>query len=586
MPGDESRTSSSSNNRGDGAPAEVEGKDFIRRIIEEDVRNGKWGGRVVTRFPPEPNGYLHIGHAKAICLNFGVAEEYNGTCNLRYDDTNPAKEEEEYVKAIEADIRWLGFKPSQVLWASDYFGTMYDYAVELIKKGLAYVDDQAPEEIRKTRGTATTPGTNSPFRDRPVEENLDLLDRMKKGEFPDGSRVLRAKIDMASPNFNLRDPVMYRILHETHHNTGDKWCIYPMYDWAHGFEDSLEKITHSLCSLEFENHRPLYHWFIDAVNQGRPEAEKIWHPEQIEFARLNLTHVMMSKRKLRALVEENLVNGWDDPRMPTLSGFRRRGYTPESIVAFCKHIGMNKFNSTVEINVLENFLREDLNKRAPRVMGVLRPLKLVITNYPEGQTEELDAINNPEDASAGTRKVPFGRELYIEQDDFKEVPPPKYFRLTPGVEVRLRYAYYVKCTGVVKDAAGNVTEVHCTYDPATKGGDSPDKRKVKATIHWVSAKDAVDAEVRLYDHLFANPDPEDVPEGQDWKANINPKSLEILPSTKVEPSVRDAKPGDSFQFERNGYFTVDKDSTPERRVFNRSVSLKDSWAKEAQKGKK
>jgi glutaminyl-tRNA synthetase len=565
---------------------EREGQDFIRRIIEEDTRTGKWGGRVATRFPPEPNGYLHIGHAKAICLNFGVAQEFNGTCNLRYDDTNPEKEEVEYVKAIEQDIRWLGFDPSKVLWASDYFDTMYEYAVDLIKKGLAYVDDQTAEEIRKNRGTLTSPGVNSPFRDRPVAENLDLLERMKKGEFSDGSRVLRAKIDMASPNLNMRDPVMYRILHEEHHNTGNKWCIYPMYDWAHGFEDSVEKITHSLCSLEFENHRPLYHWFIDAVNKDRPDDKKIWHPEQIEFARLNLTYVMMSKRKLRALVEEKLVKGWDDPRMPTLSGFRRRGYTPESIRAFCRHIGMNKFNSTVEIGVLENVLREDLNKRAPRVMGVLRPLKVVITNYPEGQTEQLDAVNNPEDESAGTRKVPFGRELFIEQDDFRETPPPKYFRLSPGVEVRLRYAYFVKCTNVVKDSAGNVIEVRCTYDPATKGGDSPDKRKVKATIHWVSATDAIDAEVRLYDYLFNKPDPEDVPDGQDWKANLNPNSLEIVPAAKVEPSVRDAKPGDTFQFERTGYFTVDKDRTPDKLVFNRTVSLKDSWAKEAQKGQK
>src|SRR3954452_21909093 len=469
---------------------------------------------------------------------------------------------------------------------------MYEYAVELIKKGLAYVDDQTAEQIRKNRGTLTAPGKESPFRNRSVAENLDLFDRMRKGDFPDGSKVLRAKIDMASPNFNLRDPVMYRILHESHHNTGDKWCIYPMYDWAHGFEDSLERITHSICTLEFENHRPLYNWFIDSVNQGRtddgsgPWGKKIHHPQQIEFARLNLTYTMLSKRKLLQLVNEKIVAAWDDPRMPTISGFRRKGYTPEAIRNFCKHIGVNKFDSAVEINVLENFLREDLNKRAPRVMGVLRPLKLVITNYPDGQTEELDAVNNPEDESAGTRKVPFGRELYIEQDDFREVPPPKYFRLSPGVEVRLRYAYFVKCTNVVKDAAGNVTAVHCTYDPATKGGDSPDKRKVKATIHWASAKDAVDAEVRLYDHLFAKPDPEDVPEGQDWKPNLNPTSLEVLPAAKVEPSVRNANPGDSFQFERNGYFTIDKDSTPGKLVFNRSVSLKDSWAKEAQKGKK
>ncbi|MEA2709887.1 MAG: glutaminyl-tRNA synthetase [Phycisphaerales bacterium] len=566
---------------GDGAS---EGLDFIRRRIEEDIRTGKWGGRVATRFPPEPNGYLHIGHAKAICLNFGVAEEYGGTCNLRYDDTNPSKEEERYVRGIQEDIEWLGFKWSNKLWASDYFQTMYDYAVELINKGLAYVDDQAAEQIRKTRGTLTEPGQNSPNRDRPIAENLDLFDRMRKGEFPDGSRVLRAKIDMASPNFNLRDPVMYRILHETHHNTGDKWCIYPMYDWAHGFEDSLEKITHSLCSLEFENHRPLYHWFIDAVNRDRPKEKQIWHPEQIEFARLNLTYVMMSKRKLRTLVEENLVTGWDDPRMPTLSGFRRRGYTPESIRRFCKEIGMNKYFSTVEINVLENYLRDDLNKRAERRMAVLRPLKVVITNYPEGQSEELDAINNPEDESAGTRKVPFSRTIYIEQDDFRETPPPKYFRLAPGVEVRLRYAYFIRATEVIRDAAGNIVEVHATYDPATRGGDSPDGRKVKGTIHWVSAEHAISAEVRLYDHLFKTPDPEDVPEGQDWRVNLNPNSIEVLKDARLEPSLKAAAPGSRYQFERLGYFTVDNDATSDLPVFNRTVTLKDTWAKEEKKG--
>ena len=564
-----------------------EGLDFIRRIVEEDLRTGKWNGRVATRFPPEPNGYLHIGHAKSICLNFGVAEEYNGTCNLRYDDTNPEKEEEEYVKSIEADVRWLGFEPAAVLWASDYFDTMYEYAVELIRKGLAYVDDLTAEQIREYRGTLTSPGRESPYRNRPVQENLGLFERMRKGEFPDGSKVLRAKIDMASPNLNLRDPVMYRILHEPHHNTGDKWPIYPMYDWAHGFEDSVEKVTHSICTLEFENHKPLYHWFIDAVNQGRAEHEKIWHPEQYEFARLNLTYTMLSKRKLLQLVNEKTVSGWDDPRMPTISGYRRKGYTPEAVRAFCKHIGVNKFNSTVDIGVLENFLREDLNKRAARRMAVLRPLKVVITNYPENQgVDELDAINNPEDPSAGTRKVPFSRELYIEQDDFRETPPPKYFRLFPGNEVRLRYAYYVKCTGVVKDAAGNVTEVHCTYDPATRGGDSPDRRKVKSTIHWVSAKDAVEAEVRLYEHLFKTEDPEDVPAGQDWKANLNPNSLEVVPNAKVEPSLRNALPGEKFQFERLGYFSVDPDSQPGKPVFNRAVSLKDSWAREAQKAPK
>jgi glutaminyl-tRNA synthetase len=562
---------------------ESAGLDFIRRRIEEDLRTGKWGGRVATRFPPEPNGYLHIGHAKALCLNFGVAEEYGGTCNLRYDDTNPSKEEEKYVHGIEEDVEWLGFKWANKLWASDYFDTMYEFAVELIKKRLAYVDDQSAEQIRKTRGTATEGGKESPFRNRSVEENLDLFDRMRKGEFPDGSRVLRAKIDMASPNFNLRDPVMYRILHESHHNTGDKWCIYPMYDWAHGFEDSLEQITHSLCSLEFENHRPLYHWFIDAVNKDRPKERQIWHPEQIEFARLNLTYVMMSKRKLRTLVEENLVTGWDDPRMPTLSGYRRRGYTPESIRAFCKEIGMNKFNSTVEVNVLENFLRDDLNKRAERRMAVLRPLKVVITNYPEGQSEELDAVNNPEDESAGMRKVRFGRTIYIEQDDFREVPPPKYFRLAPGVEVRLRYAYFIKATEVIKDAAGNITEVHATYDPATRGGDSPDGRKVKGTLHWVSAEHSVVGEVRLYDHLFKTPDPEDVPEGQDWRTNLNPNSLEVIKDARLEPSLKSAPPGTRIQFERLGYFTVDKDATSDLPVFNRTVTLKDTWAKEQKK---
>ena len=565
---------------------ETGGLDFIRRIIEEDNRTGKWGGRVATRFPPEPNGYLHIGHAKSICLNFGVAEEYRGLCNLRYDDTNPAKEEEEYVRSIEEDVKWLGFNWGGKYWASDYFDTMYEYAVELINKGKAYVDDLTADQIREHRGTLTRPGKVSPFRDRSPQENLDLFDRMRKGEFPDGSRTLRAKIDMASPNLNLRDPVMYRILHEEHHNTGRKWCIYPMYDWAHGFEDSVEKITHSICTLEFENHRPLYDWFIDAVNEGRPEDKKIWHPQQIEFARLNLTYTMLSKRKLLQLVSEKVVSGWDDPRMPTISGYRRKGYTPEAVRAFCKHIGVNKFNSTVDIQVLENFLREDLNKRAARVMGVLRPLKVIIDNYPEGQAEELDAVNNPEDESAGMRKVPFSKVLYIEQDDFRETPPPKYFRLFPGNEVRLRYAYFVKCTSVVKDSGGNVTEVHCTYDPATRGGDSPDGRKVKGTIHWVSAPHAVDAEVRLYDHLFKAPDPEDVPEGQDWKANLNPNSLEVLWSAKLEPSVKDAPAGAKYQFERQGYFSVDRDSRPGKLVFNRAVSLKDTWAKEQQKGQK
>ena len=571
-------------NKNDENKSESTGLDFIRRIIEDDNRTGKWGGRVATRFPPEPNGYLHIGHAKSICLNFGVAEEYSGSCNLRYDDTNPAKEEEEYVKSIEADVQWLGFKWSNKLWASDYFDTMYEYAQELIRKGLAFVCDLSAEDVAKFRGPPTRPGKESPWRNRSVVENLDLFDRMRKGEFPDGSRTLRAKIDMSSPNLNLRDPVMYRILHEAHHNTGTKWCIYPMYDWAHGFEDSLEKITHSLCTLEFENHRPLYDWFIDAVNRDRPKDKEIWHPQQIEFARLNLTYTLLSKRKLLTLVEEKRVSGWDDPRMPTISGFRRRGYTPEAIRAFCKHIGMNKADSTVEMNVLENFLRDDLNKRAPRRMAVLKPLKVVITNYPDGGGEELDAVNNPEDPNAGTRKVPFTKTIYIEQDDFREVPPPKYFRLAPGVEVRLRYAYFIKCTNVVKDASGNVIEVHCTYDPATRGGDAPDGRKVKGTIHWVSAEKSVPAEVRLYDHLFKSPFPEDVPEGQDWRVNLNSNSLEVV-EARLEPSLKDAQPGERFQFERLGYFTVDKDSSPAKTVFNRTVTLKDTWAKEEKKGK-
>jgi glutaminyl-tRNA synthetase len=562
------------------------GLDFVRRIVEDDLRTGKWHGRVATRFPPEPNGYLHIGHAKSICLNFGIADEYGGACNLRYDDTNPAKEEEEYVRSIEEDVKWLGFKWGGKFWASDYFDTMYEYAIELIKKGNAYVDDLNAEQIREHRGTLTRPGRPSPYRSRSVEENLDLLDRMRKGEFPDGSKTLRAKIDMSSPNLNLRDPVMYRILHESHHNTGDKWCIYPMYDWAHGFEDSIEKITHSICTLEFENHRPLYDWFINAVNDGRPKEKGIWHPQQIEFARLNLTYTMMSKRKLLQLVDEGIVSGWDDPRMPTISGFRRRGYTPESIRAFCKNSGVNKVNGRTDIQLLESFLREDLNKRAPRTMAVLRPLKVVITNYPGGQSEELEAVNNPEDESAGKRKVPFSRELFIEQDDFRETPPPKYFRLFPGNEIRLRWAYFIKCTDVVKDAAGNVVEVRCTYDPATKGGDAPDGRKVKSTIHWVSAPHALDAEVRLYDHLFKTADPEDVPDGQDWKANLNPNSLEILPSAKVEPSLKGTPANSKFQFERQGYFNIDRDSTDSKLVFNRAVSLKDSWAKEQQKSRK
>ncbi len=557
----------------DPAPAagESTGLDFVRRVVEEDLRTNKWEGRVVTRFPPEPNGYLHIGHAKSICLNFGVAQEYGGFCTLRFDDTNPTKEEQEYVESIQADVRWLGFDWGEHLrYASDYFDQLYEWAVQLIKSGKAYVCDLNAEQIREYRGTLTSPGRDSPYRSRSIEESLDLFERMRKGEFPDGSRTLRAKIDMASPNLNLRDPVMYRILHATHHNTGDKWCIYPMYDWAHGQSDSVEGVTHSICTLEFENHRALYDWYLEQLG--------VYHPQQYEFARLNLTYTMLSKRKLLQLVNERIVDGWDDPRMPTLCGFRRRGYTPEAIRAFCKDIGVNKFYSTVDIGVLENFLREDLNRRAPRVMGVLRPLKVVITNYPEGQTEDVDAINNPEDESAGSRKVPFGRVIFIEQDDFRESPPPKYFRLFPGNEVRLRYAYLIKCTNVVKDGQGIVTEVHCTYDPATRGGNTPDGRKVKSTIHWVSADQSIDAEVRLYDHLFTKPDPDDVPEGQDWKAALNPKSLEVV-QARLEPSLKDAAVGNRYQFERHGYFCVDTDSGNGKLIFNRTVSLRDKWAK-------
>lgn len=565
---------------------------FIQEIIDEDMRTGKWGGRVHTRFPPEPNGYLHIGHAKSICLNFGLAQEYSGKCNLRFDDTNPEKEEQEYVDSITNDVRWLGFDwEDRLLFASDYFQQMYDWAIELIKKGLAYVCDLDAEQTREYRGTLTRPGKNSPYRDRSIEENLDLFERMRAGEFPDGARTLKAKIDMASPNMNLRDPVMYRILHASHHRTSDKWCIYPMYDWAHGFEDSIEGITHSICTLEFENHRPLYDWFIDAVNEGRgpgsPWGMSIHHPQQIEFARLNLNYTVMSKRRLLELVQEKLVRGWDDPRMPTVSGMRRRGYTPEAIREFCRRVGVAKFDGISDMALLEHCVRDDLNKRAPRVMGVLRPLKLVIDNYPDGQIEELEAVNNPEDPSAGTRKVPFSKELYIEQDDFREEAPKKYFRLTPGQEVRLRYAYFVRCKHAVKDAAGNVVEVHCTYDPATRGGDAPDGRKVKGTIHWVCATRALDAEVRLYDFLFSKPDPSDVPDGGDYKQNLNPNSLEILSNCKIEPNWRDAK-GPAWpdgivrmQFERQGYFCVDPDSetVQGKFVFNRTVTLKDTWAK-------
>jgi glutaminyl-tRNA synthetase len=551
---------------------------FIEDIIIADNKSGKWDGRVVTRFPPEPNGYLHIGHAKSFCLNFGLAEKFNGTCHLRFDDTNPIKEEQEYIDAIKADVRWLGFDwGDHEYYASDYFEQLYEWAVQLIRAGKAYVCDLSGDEIREYRGTLTQPGKESPDRNRSVEENLELFDRMKAGEFPDGSRTLRAKIDMTSPNLNMRDPVMYRILHAEHPRTGDAWCIYPMYDFTHGQSDSIEKITHSICTLEFENHRPLYDWFCDAL--------EIYHPQQIEFARLNLTYTMMSKRKLLQLVADKHASGWDDPRMPTLRGMRRRGYTPEAIRNFCTRIGVNKFNSTVDFALLEHCLREDLNKRANRFMAVLRPLKLVIDNYPEGKTEQMDAINNPEDESAGTRKVPFTRELCIERDDFMEDPPRKFFRLAPGREVRLRYGYFVTCTDVVKDADGNVTEVHCTYDPATRGGDSPDGRKVKGTIHWVSATESIDAEVRLYDHLFTKEDPDDVPEGQDFTANINPASLEVVTCAKLEPALKDVKPDTTVQFERLGYFHPDPDSTPDDPVFNRTVTLRDSWAKMQKKGK-
>jgi glutaminyl-tRNA synthetase len=554
----------------------IQRMDFIRQIVAEDCAKGTWGGRVHTRFPPEPNGYLHIGHAKSICLNFGIAQEFGGKCNLRFDDTNPSKEDQEYVDAIIEDVRWLGWDwEDRLYFASDYFQQMYDWAVELIKKGKAYVCDLSAEETRQYRGTLIEPGKNSPYRSRSVEENLDLFERMKKGEFPDGLRTLKAKIDMAHPNLNMRDPVMYRILHATHHRTGDQWCIYPMYDWAHGLEDSIEGITHSICTLEFENHRPLYDWFLDQLG--------IHHPRQIEFARLNLTYTLMSKRKLLRLVKENYVRGWDDPRMPTLSGLRRRGYSPEAIRNFCKVIGVNKFNSTVDYALLEHCLREDLNKTSPRVMAVLNPLKVVLTNYPDGQTEMLEAINNPEDPAAGTRQVPFSKVLYIEQDDFMENPPKKFYRLAPGREVRLRYGYFIKCENVVKDSAGNILELHCTYDPATRGGEAPDGRKVKATIHWVSAAHALDAKVRLYEHLFTKENPEDAPEGQDFTVNINPDSLKILTGCKVEPSLKNTKPLDRWQFERLGYFCTDSDTSEGRLVFNRTVILKDTWSKIQQK---
>lgn len=547
---------------------------FIREIIEKDIKENKNEGRVHTRFPPEPNGYLHIGHAKSICLNFGLAADYGGLCNLRFDDTNPFKEEVEYVESIKEDVRWLGFDwEDREYYASDYYEQLYQYAVQLIKDGKAYVCDLSADEIRDYRGTLTKPGMNSPYRDRSIEENLNLFERMRKGEFPDGSRVLRAKIDMSSGNLNMRDPVMYRILHASHHRTGDKWCIYPTYDFAHGQSDSIEGITHSICTLEFEDHRPLYDWFIDQLN--------IFPSRQIEFARLNLNYTVMSKRKLMELVKEGYVTGWDDPRIPSISGLRRRGYTPESIRDFCERIGVAKKESTVDVALLEHCLREDLNRRALRVMGVLRPLRLVIDNYPEGQEEELDAVNNPEDPNMGTRKIPFSRILYIEREDFREDPPKKWFRLSPGREVRLKHAYYVTCMNVVKDEkTGEIVELHCIYDPETRGGWSKDGRKVKGTLHWVSAPHSLEAEVRLYDYLFTKADPDTVEEGSNFKMYLNPSSLEALKSCRVEPSLKNAEPGSFFQFLRLGYFCVDSvDSSVDTPVFNRTVSLRDTWAR-------
>jgi len=551
----------------------VPSSDFVRNIVVEDLKTNKYGGRVHTRFPPEPNGYLHIGHAKSICLNFGIAADYGGLCNLRFDDTNPTKEEAEYVESIQKDVRWLGFDwDDRLFYASDYFGQLYEYALQLIKKGKAYVCDLSADEIREYRGTLTEPGRDSPYRNRSIEENLDLFEHMRAGEFDDGSRVLRAKIDMASPNLSMRDPVMYRILRATHHRTGDEWCIYPMYDFTHCLSDSIEGITHSICTLEFENNRPLYDWFLDELD--------VYHPQQIEFARLNLSYTVMHKRMLLELVEQGVVAGWDDPRMPTLSGLRRRGYTPEAIRNFCGRIGVARADNIVDVAFLEHCLREDLNQRAPRVMGVLRPLKVVIDNYPEDQVEEMEARNNPQDPSMGTRKVPFSRVLYIERADFREDPPKKFFRLAPGREVRLRYAYFITCVGVVKDEqTGEVVELHCTYDPATRGGSSPDGRKVRGTLHWVSAAHALEAEVRLYDRLFVKANPLGEKDGSDFKSYLNPNSLETLASCRVEPSLARALPGSRYQFERQGYFCVDPDSSGGTLVFNRTVSLRDTWAK-------
>jgi glutaminyl-tRNA synthetase len=545
---------------------------FIRDAVIEDLNTKKYRDAVIqTRFPPEPNGYLHIGHAKSICLNFGLADEFGGKTNLRFDDTNPEKEEQEYVDSIMKDVRWMGFEWDGLYYASDYFDQLYEWAVKLVNEGKAYVDDLSAEEIRKYRGTLTEPGMDSPHRNRSVKENIDLFERMRKGEFPDGSRVLRAKIDMASPNLNMRDPIMYRILHAEHNRTGGKWCIYPMYDYAHGQSDSIEHVTHSICTLEFEDHRPLYNWFIQQLG--------IFPSQQMEFDRLSLTYTLLSKRKLLTLVQEKRVSGWDDPRMPTLSGIRRRGYTPESIRNFCAAIGVSKTNGTLELAMLEHFVREDLNKRAPRMMAVLRPLKVVIDNYPEGQVEEVDAVNNPEDESAGKRKVPFSKVLYIEQDDFRENPPKQYYRLSPGREVRLRYGYFITAKSVVKNDKGEVVEVHCTYDPATRGGNAPDGRKVKSTIHWVSAAHALDAEVRIYDTLFTKEDPNQVEEGQEFTANLNPNSLEVIAQAKLEPSLANAPIESRYQFERLGYFCVDPDSKPGHMVFNRTAALKDTWAK-------
>jgi glutaminyl-tRNA synthetase len=565
-------SSSKSNEAAAHSPSEPRPSNFIRDTVIEDVKTKKYGDAVIqTRFPPEPNGYLHIGHAKSICLNFGLADEFGGKTNLRFDDTNPEKEEQEYVDSILKDVRWLGFEWDGLYYASDYFDQLYEWAIKLINEGKAYVDDLSAEEIRQHRGTLTEPGKKSPHRNRGVKENLDLFERMRKGEFPDGSRVLRAKIDMASKNLNMRDPVMYRILRSEHHRTGDKWCIYPMYDYAHGQSDSIEHVTHSICTLEFEDHRPLYNWFIQQLG--------IFPSQQMEFDRLSLTYTLLSKRKLLTLVQEKRVTGWDDPRMPTLSGIRRRGYTPEAIRNFCAAIGVSKTNGTLELAMLEHFVREDLNKRAPRVMAVLRPLKVVIDNYPEGQVDQVDAVNNPEDESAGKRKVPFSKVLYIEQDDFREDPPKQYYRLSPGREVRLRYGYFITAKTVVKNDRGEVVEVHCTYDPATRGGNAPDGRKVKSTIHWVSAAHALDAEVRIYDKLFTKEDPNQVEEGREFAANLDPNSLEVIAQAKLEPSLANAPIEGRYQFERLGYFCVDPDSKPGQLVFNRTVALKDTWAK-------